>query len=457
MLVRLLLIVILIVVSLFCWLSFLNPVDVEFDFFGERFPTDLSILMISSFVLGAMLVFIATLARDLKRAIQGYQQTRTKKKEQSVKETFNRGMEAFLRGDLAKAKTYFTDTLKKDSSQIEIYFKLSEIALKEGKEEEALRCLERASLVDMRNVDVLLAKADLHRRMRQFDEAIHLFNRAASLEETSPKALKGLREIYVDSRRWEEALRVQKAILKLTKGKQAEEEETLFYLGLKYEHARDALNRVGEEHLEAVLKEAKEIVRERKTFLPGFVLLGDIYLRMGKWAVAGKIWGKSFIRFKSIIFLLRLEELYLGRGDPNTLLRIYQKALKNNSEDWVIAFFYAKLCLRLEMLEEALEELDEISLRRKDFPALHRLLAEIYLHKKDFSRAAQEFEKTFELSGTSYLPFSCASCERESKEWIAYCPECHRWGTYSIKEGEKRALPLFSPSLSQQLPFSLKL
>ena len=83
MLVRLLLIVILIIVSLFCWLSFLNPVDVEFDFFGERFPTDLSILMISSFVLGAMLVFIATLARDLKRAIQGYQQTRTKKKEQS--------------------------------------------------------------------------------------------------------------------------------------------------------------------------------------------------------------------------------------------------------------------------------------------------------------------------------------------------------------------------------------
>src|SRR4030042_7050618 len=125
MLVRLLLIAILIIVSLFCWLAFLNPVDVEFHFFGETFPTDLSILMISSFVLGVILVFMATLVRDLKRAIQGYQQTRTKKKEQSVKEAFNRGMEAFLRGDLAKAKRYFTDTLKKDSSQIEVYFKLS--------------------------------------------------------------------------------------------------------------------------------------------------------------------------------------------------------------------------------------------------------------------------------------------------------------------------------------------
>ena len=150
--------------------------------------------------------------------------------------------------------------------------------------------------------------------MKRFDEAIRTLNRALGLDETNLKALRGLREIYLNSRRWEEAIRIQKSILKFTKGKQAEEEETLFYLGLKYEHARDLLDRGGEDHLESALKEAKEIVRERKTFQPGFVLLGDIYLRMGKWASAGKVWGKSFTRFKSIIFILRLEDLYLGRG-----------------------------------------------------------------------------------------------------------------------------------------------
>jgi lipopolysaccharide biosynthesis regulator YciM len=185
------------------------------------------------------------------------------------------------------------------------------------------------------------------------------------------------------------------------------------------------------------LKEAKEIVREQKNFQPGFVLLGDACLRMGRWAVAGKVWGKSFMRFKSIIFLLRLEDLYLRREDPGTLLRIYQKALKQNPDQWVIRFFYAKLCLRLEMLDETLEALDEISLRQKDFPALHRLLAETALHKKDFGRAAKEFEKTFELSGKSLLPFSCTLCDRESQEWIAYCPQCHRWSTYALREGEQ--------------------
>jgi lipopolysaccharide biosynthesis regulator YciM len=449
MLIRLLLIIILIVISLFCWLSLLNPVDVEFHFFGEVIPTDLSTLMISSFVLGAMLVFISTLTRDAKRAIEGYQKSRQKKKGESLKEDLNRGMDDFLRGNLAKAKAHFVEVLKRDPSQIDLYFRLSEIALKEGNEEEALHWLERARLIDMRNVDILLREAELYQRMKRFDEAIRTLNRAIGMDDTNLKALRSLREIYLDSRRWEEAIRAQKSILKFIKGKQAEEEETLFYLGLKYERARDLLNQGGEESLESALKEAKEILRERKTFQPGFVLLGDIYLRMGRWASAGKVWGKSFTRFKSVIFILRLEELYLSREDPSTLLRIYQRALAKNPEDWVIGFFYAKLCLRLEMLDEALEEIDEISLRQKDFPALHRLLAEIYLHKKDFGRAAQEFEKTFELSRTSYLPFRCTTCERESREWIAYCPQCRQWSTYTIKEDEKTtALPY--PSLAER-------
>jgi len=447
---------ILIVISLFCWISLENPLDIEFHLFGETLSTSVSALMITSFVLGALLVFISTLARDAKRAIEGYQKSRQIRKGQSLKEELNKGMDDFLRGNLPKAKTHFVEVLKRDPSQIDLYFRLSEIALKEGNDEEALYWLERARLIDMKNVDILLSEAGLYQRMKRFDEAIRTLNLAIGLDETNLKALRSLREICLNSRRWEEAIRIQKSILKLTKGKQTEEEETLCYLGLKYEHARELLSRGGEENLENALKEAKEIVRERKTFLPGFVLLGDIYLRIGKWASAGKVWGKSFTRFKSIIFIVRLEDLYLDREDPSTLLRIYQRALRQDPNNWVIAFFYAKLCLRLEMLDEALEVINEISLKRMDFPALHRLLAEIYLHKKDFGRAAQEFEKTFELSGTSYLSFSCSACERESIEWVAYCPQCHQWSTYTIKEDEK-TVRLPSPSFPERAYFPLSI
>jgi lipopolysaccharide biosynthesis regulator YciM len=434
MLVKLLLSFLFIVIGFFLWLSYENPMAVEFHFFGKIFETDLSILMISSFVLGAMLVFIGTLARDAKRAIEDYLKTRQNRKEETLKEELNKGMDVFLRGDLAKAKTHFVEVLKKDPAQIDLYLRLSEIALQEGNDQDALHWLGRAELIDMKNIDILLRQAEVYQRMKRLDEATRTLSRAIGLDESNIKALKRLRQIYLDSRRWVEAIRIQRSILKSTKGKRAEEDETVFYLGLKYERARDLLGHGGEKNLEEALKEAKEMIRERKTFQPGFVLLGDIYLQLGKWTAAGNVWGKSFTRFKSIVFLLRLEELYLSREDPSTLLRIYQRAFKHDPEDWVLAFFYAKLCFRLEMLDEALEEINEISVRVKDFPALHRLLAEIYLHKKDFGRAAQEFEKTFDLSGTSYLSFFCTTCERESKEWIAYCPQCHQWSTYSIKE-----------------------
>jgi len=445
MLARLMLMGILIVISLFCWLSLLNPFSIDFRFFGKMVPTDLSTLMITSFVLGAVLVFVSTLTRDAKRAIEGYQKSRQVRRGQSVKEELNKAMDYFLRGDLVKAKAHFREVLKKDPSQVDVYFRLSDIALKEGNEEEALHWLERARLFDMRNVEVLLSEASLYQRMKRFPEAIRSLTLALGLDETNLQALRNLRGIHLEGRKWEEAIRVQKSILKLTKGKKAEEEEILFYLGLKYEHARELLEKGGEENVENALKEAKEIVREGKTFQAGFLLLGDIYLQIGRWVSAGKVWGKSFTRFKSMIFMLRLEDLYLGREDPSTLLRIYQRVLQRNPEHWVIAFFYAKLCLRLEMLDEALEEINEISLRVQDFPALHRLLAEIYLHKKDFGRAAHEFRKTFELSGTSYLPFYCTTCKKESREWIVYCPQCHRWGSYTIQE-EGKTLP--KPSIS---------
>lgn len=453
--VRILLILTLIIITLFCVLSFLNPVDIEFHFFGKVVDTDLSILMISSFVLGVLLVFLGTLTRDARRAFAEFQKSRKRKREEALKEEMDRGVEAFLRGDLAKAKAHYEEVLKRDPTQVDLYVRLSEIAQREAKNEEALRWVEKASLIASRNTSVLLHEAALRRKMEQVPEVIRILDRIIDLEPGNLKALKCLREVYLENGRWEEALQTQKAVLKHTKGKQAEEEETLFYLGLKYEHVKDLLSRGGGTPSEAILKEAKEIVREEKSFLPGYLLLGELYQRMGKWKVAGNIWGKGFKRFQSVIFLLRLEDLYLGRGDPNTLLRIYQRAMETYAGNNVLPFFYAKLCLRLKMLDEALEELDLISLRRKDFPALHRLLAEIYLHKKDFSRAAQEFEKTFELSGTSYFPFICTSCQRESKEWVAYCPQCHRWSTYAIPEGERVASspPL---ALTRRVPFSLR-
>ena len=174
MLVRLLLITILIVIALFCVVSFENPTEVNFRFFGETYSTSVSALMISSFALGAILVFVSTLTRDVKRAIQDYRRSRQKKKGKFLEEELNRGMDDFIRGDLAKAKTHFSEVLKRDPTQINLYLRLSEIDFKEGNVDEALHWLERARLIDMKNVDILLREAELYQQMKQLKFHLNL-------------------------------------------------------------------------------------------------------------------------------------------------------------------------------------------------------------------------------------------------------------------------------------------
>src|SRR4030067_2291802 len=179
--------------------------------------------MISSFVLGAMRVFLGTLARDAKRAIENYQRSREKRREESLKEELNKGMDVFLQGNLPKAKTHFIEVLKRAPTQIDLYLRLSEIALQEGNEQDALHWLGRAEVIDMRNIEILLHQAGVYQRMKRFDEAIRTLNRAIGLDETNLNAQKSLRQIYLDSRRGEQAIQNQRSILKFIKGKQAEE------------------------------------------------------------------------------------------------------------------------------------------------------------------------------------------------------------------------------------------
>jgi len=69
--------------------------------------------------------------------------------------------------------------------------------------------------------------------------------------------------------------------------------------------------------LEHALKRGKRDRAEKKDFVPGFCSVWAMSIfRMGKWTSAGRVWGRSFVRFRSVVFMLRLEDLYLGREDP---------------------------------------------------------------------------------------------------------------------------------------------
>ena len=94
--------------------------------------------------------------------------------------------------------------------------------------------------------------------------------------------------------------------------------------------------------------------------MPARVSLGDAYRAQGRSEEAVRIWSEGYQELGKSIFLSRLEDIYMAAEDPATLLSFYRSTLLERGDDLMFRLFYGKFCLRLEMVEEALEQLSEI-------------------------------------------------------------------------------------------------
>ncbi|NIQ38685.1 MAG: tetratricopeptide repeat protein [Proteobacteria bacterium] len=434
---RVLLFIIILLFSLLGYVTYLNH-EISTTFFlaqGKPLKTSLPAVIIVSFVSGALIVFIASLIRDLLEGWRELKREKKAKRKENLQLEIAKGLNSLSKGEVEKGKSTLTNALKADPKNFDIYMKLSDIHASQGELEEAIDVLEKALVIDSGNVEILLKKARIYDQMNKFPTAVDLFEKTLITDPHNQAALTGLRDLHLKLQNWKDALKVQEKILKDAVTQADESRETDLYLGMKYEYAQSLRLDGTEDSLEKAHKLCKDIIKQDREFLPAYILLGDLYQLQKRWAEAGKILGKGFRISRSVVFLLRLEDLYMKRDDPKTLIKIYRRTLQANPENDTISFFYSRLCLRLRMLDEAMDELVEIKKRGKDFSALHGLMAEVLTQKGHLNEALQEYKRSTELSGSLQLHFHCRFCNTVSGEWAARCPSCQRWNTY-LKIGE---------------------
>ena len=380
---------------------------------------------------------MAGLIRDLMEGWKELKRDRETKKKEALQAEIAKGLNLLSKGDAGRGLIHLTNALERDPENLDIYARLSDIHASQGRLKEAVEVLEKAWAIDSDNEEILLKKARLYDQIGNSLMAIDTLKKVLAMDPNNLTALMDARGVYVKGENWKEAFGVQKKILRTIKSDTNASQEKRLYLGLKYEYAQSLTREGNEGSLEKALRLCREIIKQQKEFLPAYILLGDIYQKQNRWVEAGKILGKGFHVSRSVTFLLRLEDLYLKRDDRKTLVRIYRRALENNPDNLVIPFVYSGLCLKLKMLDEAMDEIVEIKKRRKDTAALHGLMAEVLAEKGQMDKAVREFRRTVELAGSLRLPFVCRSCQRESGEWVARCPSCNQWNTYFL-EGEEK-------------------
>jgi lipopolysaccharide biosynthesis regulator YciM len=420
-----------VLIGAYYWLRSVNPFQLDvFYATGRSVNTSIAELVVGSFLAGLVVALMIGLVREGRRALRNLREARRTRRIEEARDLYHEGLHHILLGNHEKARRLLEQSLAKDPSKPNVYVRLADLSAQEESWAAAIQMLQRARLVDERNLEVRFKLAHHVRAAGDLRGAASVLEQILEMDATNRSALRELREIYVTLGDWEHAHRVQRDLARLSQHDRSGPAQQAMLVGVKYELARHAMEKRDEEKAEKLLR---ELVKTEPGFRPAQVALGELLYGQGDSEAAAEVWHAAFKASGDVLFLARLEEMYLAEADPEKILALYRQALAATPDDLRLRLFYGKLCLRLEMVEEALDSLRHVEAAGVDTQDLHVLLAEVHRRRERFEASVGAFTRALRLGGRVEIPYVCERCRVESSTWRARCPSCGLWDTLHVR------------------------
>ncbi|MDA3901934.1 MAG: tetratricopeptide repeat protein [Desulfuromusa sp.] len=344
---------------------------------------------------------------------------------------YRRGVGRLLSGDLKQARTLLKKALDRDPQRVDSHLALASVALQEGNIEEGIGLLQTARKLDPKELEVLFKLATTYEEDGRREEAMIIYKELLAEDADNRKAMRALRDIQIDLGSWQDALALQRKLLKTSKSGPKADVEKLILRQLRYEIARNEFEKGDREQAIEVFR---DIIKQDAQFTPARVTLGDAYHQAGRDSDAVKVYQDGYKALKRSVFLARLEDLYINAEDPAALLAFYRSQMQVDSGDLLLKLYLGRLCLRLEMVDEAMSHLTDLESSGIDFTKLHLLLAEAQRRRNNVEEAIVEYQKALGIDGHLLLGFVCDACGARFTEWHSRCPECKTWDTLVLPE-----------------------
>lgn len=419
-------------VLVYLYLDHLNPENVKLYIgYGKYYETSVANHVVVSFVLGIIISIIISFFYDLKRTISGWKADRKGRKMEEFTESFEKAKSYVLRGDREKAIDHLDRLIRKTPYIEGPYIYLANLYLSTKEYDKAQEVLNLAETNLGKRETILLKKVQADLAMKDLKNVEEELKQILSINESSIDAMTLLRDFYIKKRDWDNAYDIEKKVRRFIKA----DEENRRFIGIRYAKIQDTFTKRYEGNTDKIIKDLKEIIGEDKRFVPAYLLLAEVYKKTGKLNEAGRVYGRGYTKTGHIIFLLKMENLYIDRGDPGVILKIYRRILDISPKNHLITFLYARLCLRLEMIDEAIDMLNMLIAEGVDFKGLHRAMAEAYIHRGEMEKAVEEFRNAFPIEKV-YIPFGCDNCHSNKEEWLDFCDNCFSWNTINVKKEE---------------------
>lgn len=275
-------------------------------------------------------------------------------------------------------------------------------------------------------VAALARRAEEARRAGRREEARRLYRQVLDRRKNDLTALRGLRDIAVESAAWSEALGLQDRILNAASaGERAREAEWL--AGIHYELGR---TEVGRGQPAAAIGHFKSALRADRGFVPAALALGDAHEATGDRREAVRAWERAVELQPALPLLGRLERAYREEGRPSRMIALYRAAVDRAPDDPAVALALGRVYFGLEMLDEAADQFEKVEVQAPDLPVVHAFLGAVFERRGETREAFEEYRRALRLSGAFDWPQRCSACGATVSVWRERCAQCGRWNTF---------------------------
>ncbi len=438
----------IVILFLFGYLSLFNGKEMElFLSRTTSIHTTASAVVIASFILGMLLMAIVSLVREASRIYREWQKKGRISRETLSASLVEKGNFEILKGNAEKARAYYIDAINKNPSDMNAHIKLSECYTLLKDNQNALKTLLKIKYLDPENIPLLLAMERIYSLTNDVNSMIDISKKLVSIDENNYRFLTLLRDAYIAAEKPEEAYRTHKIIMKLMKGEEGYQPERNRLGELKYDYAISIL-KSGD--VDLALKKLGDVKKLNPGFVPAYVTSGDIYVnnKSDTDKAIGE-WEDGYAMTHNAVFLIKMEDEYLKHDNPFELIRFYRRLLSDKPDDTLARILFAKLMLRLEMIDDAYEQIAYLDNRWIHIPSTDIISAELMAKRGDYVSAYKKL-KSMQLSGIqAKFPYICSYCGQETFTWTPKCPVCRTANSLSIKTSrELEALKASQPKNS---------
>ena len=416
--------------SVLFYLMLINPDYVNVYYTTKLFyQLPLIALITISCLAGALFMFFIFFAKDTRRFIQTQKLHRKLKKEERVNNYYSKAINYMLSKRVDDALLQFGNALKENPDHVPSLLKLGDLYHQRNDLLKAEEFYQRATRLDAENTEAVFKIVRLKRLQGGVGEALQLIDKTLTLFPANAEAFYTRREILEDLARWDDLALMQKTSIKMASGAAEQEAEQAILTGYEYEYGRQSIE-AGD--IEKARKAFKSALKTDRAFIPAHLGYVETMVGEGDTEEAANYLEKAFQETRSIIILLRLEDLLINLGEPSRLIRFYRNAVSAAPSDDMLKLFQAKLYSRLEMHDDALDALVGID-PGVFYPEVSKLKGGIYLKRNEHELAIKEFLKVIDLKDSTHIPYNCTHCGHVSPEWSGRCPQCKRWNTYGFE------------------------